>query len=173
MANHSLAMGAFSPQISSLSNQVVNLGQSASFSSVVTNGDGPFTYQWQFNGINILNATNASYIIASVALTNLGTYSVMVTGVGNNTSQSAMLTVNVSPAFMTVGSVLQTNGTLQLSVQLTGSPNYPYILQTATNLAPPVNWQPVFTNPADGNGNWQFTDTNLNSEQRFYRAVGQ
>jgi hypothetical protein len=51
--------------------------------------------------------------------------------------------------------------------------NYPYILQSATNLTPPVNWQPVLTNPADGNGNWQFTDTNLNGSQKFYRAVGQ
>jgi hypothetical protein len=51
--------------------------------------------------------------------------------------------------------------------------NYPYFLQSATNLTPPVNWQPVLTNPADGNGNWQFTDTNLNGSQKFYRAVGQ
>jgi len=50
---------------------------------------------------------------------------------------------------------------------------YPYILQSATNLTPPVNWQPVLTNPADGNGNWQFMDTNLNGSQKFYRAAGQ
>jgi len=64
-----------------------------------------------------------------------------------------------------------TSGGLQ--IQFSGTPNYPYILQSATNLTSPVNWQPVLTNPADGNGNWQFTDTNLNENQKFYRAVGQ
>ncbi len=39
--------------------------------------------------------------------------------------------------------------------------------------SPSVNSQPVRTNPAAGNGNWQFTDTNLNNRQKFYRAVGQ
>jgi hypothetical protein len=173
-ANHSLVTGAFSPQISSLSNRIVNLGQPASFTFAVTNGDGPFTYQWQFNGTNMSNATNIGYNIASVALTNLGTYSVIVTGVGNSTSQSATLTVNVLHALMTVGNVLQTNGTWQLSVRLTGSPNYPYIVQTATNLTPPVSWQPIFTNPADGNGNWTFTITNLTDlPAGYYRAVAQ
>jgi hypothetical protein len=44
----------------------------------------------------------------------------------------------------------------------------------ATNLTPPVNWQPVFTNPADANGNWSFTVTNLpDVPAGFYRAVGQ
>ena len=33
--------------------------------------------------------------------------------------------------------------------------------------------QPIFTNPADVNGYWQFTDTNLNTGQKYYRAVGQ
>ena len=60
-----------------------------------------------------------------------------------------------------------------LQIQFSGTPNYPYILQSATNLTPPVNWQPVLTNSADGKGNWQFADTNLNNGQKFYRAVGQ
>jgi hypothetical protein len=58
-------------------------------------------------------------------------------------------------------------------MQFTGTPYYPYILQSATNLTPPISWKSILTNPADGNGNWQSTDTNLNSLQKFYRAVGQ
>jgi hypothetical protein len=80
----------------------------------------------------------------------------------------ATLTVLVPPQSFTG---LSASGGLQL--QFSGTPNYPYILQLATNLTPPINWQPVLTNPADGNGNWQFMDTNLNGNQRFYRAVGQ
>jgi len=61
-----------------------------------------------------------------------------------------------------------------LTLQLTGTPSYPYILQSATNLMPPINWQSIFTNPADANGNWSFAVTNLTiMPERFYRAVGQ
>ena len=59
-----------------------------------------------------------------------------------------------------------------LQVQFIGTPNYPYILETATNLATPINWQPVLTNPADAGGNWSFTVTNTQDvPARFYRAA--
>jgi hypothetical protein len=174
MAYHSLVMGAFSPQISSLSNRVVNFGQPASFSFAITNGDGPFTYQWQLNGTNLLNATNASYGLASAALTDAGIYSVTTTGLVGSASRSAILTVNILSAVMSLGNATSTSSGMQLTVQLTGSPNYPYILQMATNLDSPVNWQPIFTNPADPNGNWTFTVTNQpNLPAGYYRAVGQ
>jgi hypothetical protein len=60
-----------------------------------------------------------------------------------------------------------------VQLQLVGTPGYPYILQTTTNLAPPINWSSVLTNPADADGNWQFVDTNLSAVQKFYRAKGQ
>jgi len=37
------------------------------------------TYQWQLNGANISGATSASYIIASVATGNAGTYTMVAT----------------------------------------------------------------------------------------------
>jgi hypothetical protein len=107
--------------------------------------------------------------LANLGLTNSGNYSVLVTSAfGSTASSVATLTVLVPPQKFTG---LSASGGLQ--IQFSGTPNYPYILQSATNLTSPVNWQPVLTNPADGNGNWQFTDTNLNSGQKFYRAVGQ
>jgi glucosylceramidase len=61
-----------------------------------------------------------------------------------------------------------------LQVQFIGTPNYPYVLEMATNLASPINWQPVLTNPADAGGNWSFTVTNTQDvPARFYRAAGQ
>jgi hypothetical protein len=60
-----------------------------------------------------------------------------------------------------------------LQLQLTGTPNFPYTLQSATNLTPPITWKSVRTINSDANGNWQYVDTNLNSGQKFYRAVGQ
>ena len=62
----------------------------------------------------------------------------------------------------------------QLILQLTGTPNFPYILQTATNLTPPVIWEPILTNPADARGNWSDAVTNQNdAPAHFYRAAGQ
>ena len=98
-----------------------------------------------------------------------GDYRLVVTSAfGSVTSSVATLTVLVPPQQFT--GQFAGGG---LHVQFVGTPNYPYILQSATNLTPPINWQPVLTNPADSNGNWQFTDSNLNNGQKFYRAVGQ
>jgi hypothetical protein len=171
---HSMSVGAFLPQISGLASQAVNFGQPATFSVTIPNGDGPFSYQWQHNGTNLSNATGATYSLANAARTDAGVYSINVSGLAGSVSQSATLTVNILPAAMSLGNVVWTNGGLHLTLQLSGTPNYPYILQTATNLTPPVNWQPVFTNPADGNGNWNFTVTNLpDVPAGYYRAVGQ
>ena len=58
-----------------------------------------------------------------------------------------------------------------LNLTLTGLPGRSYVLQTATNLTLPITWQPLLTNTADTNGVWQFTDTNLDSAQRFFRVT--
>lgn len=113
--------------------------------------------------------TNAALTFSPANSANATNYFVVVTNnYGSVTSATVALTVFLPPQQFTV----QNLGT-GLQLQLAGTPYYPYILQSATNLTPPVNWQPVLTNPADGNGNWQFSDTNLNSLQKFYRAVGQ
>jgi hypothetical protein len=57
------------------------------------------------------------------------------------------------------------------NLNLTGISGQNYVLQTTTNLTPPIQWLPVLTNAADTNGVWQFTDTNLDSPQKFYRVT--
>jgi len=65
---------------------------------VLVNGTTPFRYQWQFNGANIVNATNAIYTIQSVHTNNAGDYSVLVTNAaGSATSSNASLSVVLSP----------------------------------------------------------------------------
>jgi len=87
-------------------------------------------------------------------------------------SATNTLVIGLPPQSLTA-STSSTNSQ-QLTLQLTGTPSYPYILQSATNLMPPINWQSIFTNPADANGNWSFAVTNLTiMPERFYRAVGQ
>jgi autotransporter-associated beta strand protein len=71
--------------------QIVPVGQPASF-SVMAGGLTP-SYQWRHAGTNLLNATNATYAIASTAPGQDGNYDVIVSnGYGSVTSVVATLT---------------------------------------------------------------------------------
>ena len=87
-----------SPQIiAPPQNQTVSLGNNATF-TVGALGSGPLSYQWQFNGANIPDATASSYTRMDAQLTNAGNYSVVVTNnFGGITSAVAALTVLVPP----------------------------------------------------------------------------
>ena len=118
--------------------------------------------------------TNATLNFSPAALTDGTNYFVVITNnYGSVTSAAAYLWVFVPPQNFNIGNVGTTNGG-QISLQLSGTPNYPYILQSVTNLTPPVNWKSIRTNNADSNGNWSFTATNLSvTPNLYYRAVGQ
>jgi len=77
--------------------QAVDANTPATF-SVIASG-GPFTYQWKFNGQNIVGATNQAYTISSVNPVNAGVYTVVVRNSdGPITSSPAQLSVNTVPA---------------------------------------------------------------------------
>jgi alpha-tubulin suppressor-like RCC1 family protein len=118
---------------------------------------------------------NLTYNGSSFAPTNAGSYTVIGTISDPNYYGSATntLVVGLPPQSFTASNTSGTNGQ-QLTLQLIGTPTYPYVLQTATNLTPPINWQSILTNSADAGGNWSFIVTNLtDAPGRFYRAVGQ
>jgi subtilisin-like proprotein convertase family protein len=58
-------------------------------------GTGPFTYQWQKDGDDIAGASNSTYTIANVTLSDVGVYTVRVAGECSVTNAST--TLNVSP----------------------------------------------------------------------------
>jgi uncharacterized repeat protein (TIGR03803 family) len=119
----------------------------------------------------LVGQTNAVLTLTGVTSANTTNYFVVVTNTyGSVTSAVVGLTVFLPPQnFLGFSPDGQ-----QLDLQLTGTPNYPYILQSATNLTPPVIWQSILTNPADVNGNWSFTVSNLmNLPAGFYRAAAQ
>jgi hypothetical protein len=73
--------------------KIVETGQPATF-SVQAVGAGTLTYQWRKNGSTIGGATDANYSIATAALSDIGTYSVVVSNAnGTITSSNALLTV--------------------------------------------------------------------------------
>jgi uncharacterized protein YpmS len=77
--------------------QSVVIGGNAQF-SVGAAGLPPLRYQWQFNGATIPNATNATYTLSNVQLSNGGNYAAVVSnGLGAATSAVAVLTVLVPP----------------------------------------------------------------------------
>jgi len=113
--------------------------------------------------------TNSLLAIPSVTFANLTNYFVVVTNnYGAVTSDVVRLNVFLPPQNFTVQNLLT-----GLQMQLTGTRFNPYVLQSATNLTPPIGWTSIVTNLSDVNGNWQFTDTNLNADQKYYRAFGQ
>ena len=109
------------------------LGSSVSF-SVSVSGTAPFHYQWRFNSTNLLNATNAAYVIQAAGATNTGNYSVVVTNsAGSVTSSNAFLTVIVPP---TLALQLWANyPRLNLSGMLSSN----FVVQYSTNFGG-TNW---------------------------------
>jgi hypothetical protein len=63
--------------------------------SVGATASSPMTvsYQWQFNGVNIANATNSSYTVANAGLANAGSYSVIVSDAYSATMSSNALLI--------------------------------------------------------------------------------
>ena len=66
--------------------------------SVAACGTEPFTYQWKKGGVNMSNATNATFIIASAQPSDAATYTVLVSnGAGNATGGPAVLSLGQAP----------------------------------------------------------------------------
>lgn len=77
-------------------NQTGIVGSNVTFSVGVGAGPIPNFYQWQFNGTNIIWATNATLTLTNVQTSDQGNYSVVVdNGYGAVTSSNAYLTVIV------------------------------------------------------------------------------
>jgi len=76
-------------------NQTTALGSAATF-SVVAGGSTPLNYQWNFNGTNIVGATNITLTLTNVQPSQAGNYAVqVVNSYGSTSSLTATLTVNV------------------------------------------------------------------------------
>jgi len=73
--------------------QSIYSGTNVTF-TVAASGQGPFGYQWQFNGTNILDATNATLVLTNVQPVDGGSYTVIISNsLGSATSSSATLVV--------------------------------------------------------------------------------
>ncbi len=74
-------------------NLTTNGGTMVTFSSSVS-GQGPFGYQWQFNGTNLIGATNANLTLTNVFDSQSGSYALVVSNAaGLAVSSNSTLTV--------------------------------------------------------------------------------
>jgi hypothetical protein len=128
------------------------------------------TYQWQFNGVNIDGATNATLALANVNWTNSGIYRVVVSNTTGGVISPAMsLTVPPLQFETTSLSYSKTDG--KFTVKLSGSSgNHPVVFLSSTNLS---DWIPIFTNPPTTNLINFFDIPSNPGQRRFYRAVEQ
>jgi len=127
---------SFSAQPQSLS---VLTGSAASFAVTVA-GTPPFSYQWAKDGGVIAGATAATYALASVQMTDAGSYAVTVTNAaGSATSAAAVLTVTaavVAPSITTPpqGATVTAGASVTFTVGVTGTS--PFTYQWLKNSAP-------------------------------------
>jgi hypothetical protein len=105
-------------------NQTMTVGGTANFSTTAT-GSLPLSYQWNFNGTNIVGATNTVLTLTNVQLNQTGNYAVLVTNAfGSILGSNVLLTVlAVPPTIITqpANQTVQLGSTASFSVVAGGS----------------------------------------------------
>lgn len=158
--------------VSQPSSRSVLVGQRTSL-SVTASGTAPLSYQWQKIGLGNLSDGGVYSGVMSNILTlsgasqaDAGNYLVVITNVaGTTNSAAAALTVSAPPSL-----TLAPAGGDSIQLTSTTTAGLTYVVQSATNLSPPVIWSPVETNVVPGNGIVLFTNATGNSDQFFRLA---
>lgn len=105
--------------------QTVNEGGTLTLSVIATNATG---YQWKKGGEDITSATSATYTKQSVAPSDAGSYTCVVSGEAGTrvTSDAATVTVNALPVITQQPSsqTINEGGNISLSVTATGATGY-------------------------------------------------
>jgi uncharacterized repeat protein (TIGR01451 family) len=135
--------------------------------SVQVGGDGPFMYQWFFDGTNpVPNATNATLLIPNTPPSAAGLYSVRVTNlVGFVITPEAALTVRLIPTITVqpISQIIPVGGTATLNVQVTGETpfTYQWRYQQTNHLAGATNATLTISNvPLSGAGHYSVIVSN-------------
>lgn len=100
-------------------------GTNVTFSVVAASGNSALSYQWQFNGVNIPGANDASYTVEDVQVEDEGDYRVLVSDtVDTVTSAVARLVPWIRPSFIQrpTDLVVAEGSEFSLSTVVTGNP---------------------------------------------------
>jgi hypothetical protein len=145
--------------------QAVTVSEPASF-SVTASGTPPVGYQWRFNGAPIAGASQAVWGTPAAQFADAGSYDVVVTN-SVNALTSAMAVLVVSEPQPVSLHLAPTGASFQVSWP--ASPTA-WVLQSASNLSPVIQWQPV-TNAAAIIGSDNTVTLPRLGPQRFFRLL--
>lgn len=144
--------------------RTVNPRDSVKFTVQVA-GQGPFNYQWLYNGQPILGATNAFLSLSNIDSVNVGSYSVQVTNASGRGAVSAPATLQINGTD-TGGADIRvvTRNKLGDVVQLIGGEPPPTAVAKLNDRVR-LQVSPFGAAPARGFSGVQFFDTTLSSKQ--------
>lgn len=139
------------------------LGEAASLTGSA-DGVGPFRFQWQFNGVDILGATNATLFLPALTSTSLGFYRFLVANAaGTSTSESIEVVLRRSLSALSRPAAGQP---FRFRFATDGHPVYQ--VDVSTNL---TSWQPLGL-LSNTNAEVEFEDTTAGSgARRYFRVV--
>ncbi len=134
--------------------------------SFVLTGDGPFSYQWRFNGSSLNDATNPTLALNGIAAGQAGLYNIVVTGPGG-----AVTSAPTSVAIFGMQLIPSGGSPLPLLI-LDGAVGTEYRLETSPSISL-SNWS-LLTPITLPSSRFYYADTaSSNQPIRFYRAVPQ
>ncbi len=167
-AQSGLSSNAYLYVMAPPTNQAVNLGGNATFSTAPQGPVTPIGYQWQFKGGNLASATNASLSLTNVQTSDQGDYSVLVSVTTNAAVPPAAFTASLQvllPQPTLSNPRVNPNRSFQFVLQ--GPVNQNYALEISPNL---TNWT-TLTNLTATNASMPYLDLSAtNATQRFYRV---
>jgi hypothetical protein len=133
--------------------------------SVTVTGTAPLAYQWQRNGLNLLNETNATLGFTNIQLSQTGLYSVVVYNVaGAAFSSNALVTVFPLPVIsqQPISQNVQPGTNVTVSVAVSGTPPISY------------QWRFNGTNILNAtNSSYSFTGADLFTHSGYYDVLVQ
>jgi alpha-tubulin suppressor-like RCC1 family protein len=121
---------------------------------VAANGPGPLSYQWRYNGTDLVGSTNSSLVLSNVFPAQSGTYSVLVSNVYGSV-QSATAVLGVAPLEVDVepqGLTVLGGTNVELDAAASGIGPFLYQWQfDGTNISRATNAALILTNLAPSN----------------------
>lgn len=148
--------------------QIVAAGAAVVF-SVAAIGTLPFSYQWQWNGIDLPGATGLTLKLANVTVGQAGVYIVVISNSAGSTS-SQLTSLNVNPVVLPPLTLKEPEVTLsgKFICRITGSEGQKVVLLGSADL---VHWTTVVTNTLTVGGAYFVDDRAFGAIQRFYCAT--